>query len=382
MQLTSVGRRSYGRYKLVIDESDAESVVRFLFQTKVLDPNRTTVFRLSDFPNDVNNELKNVEILSTIKLCMETGRTILMINTRRIHGALYDVFNQNFSIMATGDTRKIFSKVAIGPKTLDVVVHEDFQCVVHINRSEMKEVPAPFLSRFQKYSLSIENFYRLQFKKLSKDDQTCLTNVEAKLNSFIDCFGAKNFFGLNNDTLYSCLLSLLECEDNGICRISNIDRQYTQLTIRTKSFIENTSNINQRLLRSILSKLMQIVSSESMIFKLPTFEDETARSLCENYFYQQEHFSLENFIRQLITRSQTQADDDQNMNRTTDEGVLNVNVLITTKIMIYTRTSPYILSLNKLSKYRLLGNRNNVDYETINAMTDILNLVSTCDNLT
>ncbi|CAF4866832.1 unnamed protein product, partial [Rotaria sp. Silwood2] len=51
--------------------------------------------------------------------------------------------------MATGDTRKIFSKVAIGPKTLDVVVHEDFQCVVHINRSEMKEVPAPFLSRFQ-----------------------------------------------------------------------------------------------------------------------------------------------------------------------------------------------------------------------------------------
>ncbi|CAF3767821.1 unnamed protein product, partial [Rotaria sp. Silwood1] len=168
MQLTSVGRRSYGRYKLVIDESDAESVVRFLFQTKVLDPNRTTVFRLSDFPNDVNNELKNVEILSTIKLCMETGRTILMINTRRIHGALYDVFNQNFSIMATGDTRKLFSKVAIGPKTLDVVVHEDFQCVVHINRNEMKEVPAPFLSRFQ----NIENAAELEEKLLAyKEDQ-------------------------------------------------------------------------------------------------------------------------------------------------------------------------------------------------------------------
>ncbi|CAF1032097.1 unnamed protein product [Rotaria sordida] len=73
MQLTSVRRRSYGRYKLVIDESEDESAVRFLFQTKILDPNRTTVFRLSDFPSDVNNELKNVEILSTIKLCMETG---------------------------------------------------------------------------------------------------------------------------------------------------------------------------------------------------------------------------------------------------------------------------------------------------------------------
>ncbi|CAF4683188.1 unnamed protein product [Rotaria sp. Silwood1] len=168
MQLTSVRRRSYGRYKLVIDESEDESAVRFLFQTKILDPNRTTVFRLSDFPSDVNNELKNVEILSTIKLCMETGKTILMVNTGRIHGALYDVFNQNFSIMATGDTRKIFSKVAIGPKTLDVVVHEDFQCIVHINRSEMKEVPAPFLSRFQ----NIENAAELEEKLLAyKADQ-------------------------------------------------------------------------------------------------------------------------------------------------------------------------------------------------------------------
>ncbi|CAF4348624.1 unnamed protein product, partial [Rotaria magnacalcarata] len=86
---------------------------------------------MSDFAEDINNELRNTEILSNIKLCMETGKTILMVNTERIHGSLYDVFNQNFSIMATDDTRKIFSKVAIGPKTIDVVVHEDFQCIIH-----------------------------------------------------------------------------------------------------------------------------------------------------------------------------------------------------------------------------------------------------------
>ncbi|CAF5225503.1 unnamed protein product, partial [Rotaria magnacalcarata] len=133
MKLDSKRRRLYGRYKLVIDESEDESAINLLLQTGILDsdPARTSIFRMSDFPDDINNELRNVEVLSTIKLCMETGRTIVMINTSRIHGSLYDVFNQNFSIMATGDTRKIFSKVAIGPKTIDVAVHEDFQCIIH-----------------------------------------------------------------------------------------------------------------------------------------------------------------------------------------------------------------------------------------------------------
>ena len=146
MKLDSIRRRLYGRYKLIIDESEDESAVNLLLQTGIIDfdLNRTTIFRMSDFSDDINNELRNVEILSTIKLCMETGKTILMVNTGRIHGSLYDVFNQNFSIMATGDMRKIFSKVAIGPKTIDVVVHEDFQCIVHIKRSEFNDIPAPF----------------------------------------------------------------------------------------------------------------------------------------------------------------------------------------------------------------------------------------------
>ncbi|CAF1152820.1 unnamed protein product [Didymodactylos carnosus] len=377
MPLTSIHRRLYGRYKLIIDESEDESVVRLLFQTKILDPNRTTIFRLSDFPDDVDNELRNVEILSTIKLCIEIGKTILMVNTGCIHGSLYDVFNQNFSIMATSDTRKIFSKVAIGPKTPDVVVHEDFQCIVHINRSEINEVTAPFLSRFQKYSFSIQDFYRIQFRQLSMDDQTCLKNVEEKLKSFIEHFSSKNFCGLNNNTLYSCLLSMIENDENGHCGVANVHHQYTQLTIKTKSFIEeNPINIQKCLLRSVLAKLMQLVSPGSIIFKLPTFEDKIARLLCNNYFRQQEHFSLENFIRQLVTKSlsETQNDDGETMNRTTDESSRAKNVLITTKVMIYTRTSSYVMSLNKLSKFRLLGNNNNADYEIISGMTNILSL--------
>ena len=46
MKLDSVRRRLYGRYKLIIDESEDESAVRLLSQSGIinLDPNRTTVF--------------------------------------------------------------------------------------------------------------------------------------------------------------------------------------------------------------------------------------------------------------------------------------------------------------------------------------------------
>ena len=90
--------------------------------------------------------------------------------------------------MATDETRKIFSKVTIGPKTIDVVVHEDFQCIVHIKRSEFKDIPPPFLSRFQKYSLSVTDFYYIQLKQLPQNEQNIMTNIEEKITIIYQSF--------------------------------------------------------------------------------------------------------------------------------------------------------------------------------------------------
>ncbi|CAF4999030.1 unnamed protein product, partial [Rotaria sp. Silwood1] len=334
MELDSIHRRLYGRYKLIIDESEDESAVHLLFQSGLLssDPKRTTVFRMSDFAEDINNELRNTEILSNIKLCMETGKTILMVNTERIHGSLYDVFNQNFSIMATYDTRKIFSKVAIGPKTIDVVVHEDFQCIIHVKRNEVIHIPAPFLSRFQKYSLSVNDFYRIQLKRLVDNEQTIIKNVEEKVQSFIQHFGRQYFYGLNENTLYSCLLPLIKINDNQQYYLSNPSQHYTQLTIKSKSFIEkNPTDVQQCLLRLLLSKLIQLVSPESIILKLPTLEETIAQSLCINYFQQQEHFNIENFIRELISKPLINIDNNELLKDTMDESQTESNILITKK---------------------------------------------------
>ncbi len=384
--LDSSRRRLYGRYKLVIDESEDESAVRLLFQTGILDsnPNQTSIFRMSDFPEDIDNELRNVEILSTMKLCMETGKTILMVNTGRIHGALYDVFNQNFSIMATGDTRKIFSKVAIGPKTVDVVVHEDFQCIVHIKRSEFDNIPPPFLSRFQKYSLSINDFYRIECEYLPEQDRIIMRNVEEKAQSFIQHFEKQYFYGLNDDTLYSSLLSLIKIDENQQRYLVNIQQHYSQLTINSKSFIEqNPSDTQQCLLRFVLSKLIQLVSPESMILKLPTLENNISRWICKNYFQQQEHFNIENFLNQFIS-SPLIYDDNNVLNDLANPTLQQLQqVIMTTKVIIFTRTSSFIIGLNAQTKRQFFDRGDNSDLDpcnrkfvNISEKLDILNIVS------
>ncbi|CAF1683350.1 unnamed protein product, partial [Rotaria magnacalcarata] len=379
--LDSKRRRLYGRYKLIIDESEDDSAIHLLLQTAILDsdPNRTAIFRMSDFADDTDNELRNVEILSTIKLCMEIGKTILMVNTGRIHGSLYDVFNQNFSIMATGDTRKIFSKVSIGAKTIDVVVHEDFQCIVHVKRNELHSIPAPFLSRFQKYSLSINDFYRIRLQKLPKNEQEILKYVEKKAQSFLEHFGRQYFYGLNDNTLYSCLLSLIEMKADKEYLLFNVSHHYTQLNIRMKSFIGlNLSDIQQCLLRIVLVKLIQLLSPESIILKLRTFEEKFAEWLSNLYFQEQEHFNIENFLQRLISNSFITMTNNELSSSNQHERKIHR----TTKVMIFTRTSSYILSMNQRYKHNFTHNNNRDDKDqTLNVyskIVEILNLVSLC----
>ncbi|CAF1570178.1 unnamed protein product, partial [Didymodactylos carnosus] len=137
---------------------------------------------------------------------------------------------------------------------------------------------------------------------------------------------------------------------------------YTQLTLKSKATIEqNPSDIRQCVLRRILSKLIQLVSPESLALKLPTFQDNLSRWLCYTYFYDQEHFTLENFIHLLTSEND---DEDYNNNEEISS--------ITTKVTIYTRTSSYITGLNKQSKQDLF--ENNVDVLNLATIENSLDL--------
>jgi hypothetical protein len=161
---------------------------------------------------------------------------------------------------------------------------------------------------------------------------------------------------------------LIQKDENGQYYLSNVHRNYSQLTIKSQSFIEhNSADIGQCILHSLVTKLLQLVSPEAMIYKLRTFEEKTARLLCNNYFYQQEHLNIEKFLQRFISIPSVEID---NNDSSSTENIPEPNrndIHITTKLMIFTRTSAFVTSLNKQSKNDLFD---------IHEKIDVLNLVS------
>lgn len=93
----------------MIDNSDDDSAVGLMFDLGLLKKDTTEVFELSDFPDDKTESAKH-QMISKIKISMEKGSTIFLINCSSLAGSFYDLFNQNYREMEDS----FYSNIAIG----------------------------------------------------------------------------------------------------------------------------------------------------------------------------------------------------------------------------------------------------------------------------
>ena len=79
-----------------------------------------------------------------------------MCQTDSIHESFYDLFNRRFHRIDANTGPRYYANIAIGAHIKPCRVHPDFECVVVVKMSDnkSKNVPAPFLNRFEKYLLS------------------------------------------------------------------------------------------------------------------------------------------------------------------------------------------------------------------------------------
>ena len=77
-----------------------------------------------------------------------------MAQTDDVHESFYDLFNQRFRRIDDAKGPRYYANIAIGAHSKPCRVHPEFQCVVVVKQSEVKNTPAPFLNRFEKYHLS------------------------------------------------------------------------------------------------------------------------------------------------------------------------------------------------------------------------------------
>ena len=106
-------------------------------------------------------------MVAKIKNSIVNGHTITLAQCDEIFESFYDLFNQRFTYIddQMKNTRNYYARIASGAKSTNCLVHPSFQCIVLVKQSEVQDIPAPFMNRFEKYPLSYESFINHMYKE-------------------------------------------------------------------------------------------------------------------------------------------------------------------------------------------------------------------------
>ncbi|PAA65746.1 hypothetical protein BOX15_Mlig015539g1 [Macrostomum lignano] len=122
----------------------------------------------SSFPRD-QAYTKICKDINRIKICMERGETVVLMNMDSLYESLYDVLNQYYE--SCGEDR--FVDLGLGTHRLKCKVHSHFRIVVIAERDTvMNKFPIPLINRMEKHRLSCESLLN------SEDAQLCAQLLE------------------------------------------------------------------------------------------------------------------------------------------------------------------------------------------------------------
>ena len=140
------------RYLLIIIESSMSLHLLSYIMQKL--KKNYIFYSGSQLTEDVNEEKYNEKLLNKIQLSLENGDILVLKNMENIYPSLYNLFNQNFTMLGG----KKFARIAFANYKSYSVVHNDFRAIVLVNEEQIREKmeDPPFLNRFEKHIFSIE----------------------------------------------------------------------------------------------------------------------------------------------------------------------------------------------------------------------------------
>ena len=128
---------------MLITKSDSASFILDSFLNEYVREKITYVG--SKFEDDINKDEYIFRILSDSILFMEKGWTVIMQDMDTVYGSLYDLFNQNFTII--GENNK-YCRIALGSVSNPMCfVNDGFNCIIILEEDTLQRCEPPFLNR-------------------------------------------------------------------------------------------------------------------------------------------------------------------------------------------------------------------------------------------
>ncbi|KAK0137548.1 E3 ubiquitin-protein ligase rnf213-alpha [Merluccius polli] len=208
--ILAVGQEEECRYLLVLTKNYA--ALQILQQTFFSNNKQPEIIFGSSFPKDQEYTQICCNI-NRVKICMETGQTVILLNLQNLYESLYDALNQYYVYLGG----QKYVDLGLGTHRVKCRVHNDFRLIV-IEEKEVvyKQFPIPLINRLEKHYLDINTV-------LKKEQKSTVKKLERWVEQFVSLskqhtvvpqtykYQASDvFIGYHSDTCASVILQVME----------------------------------------------------------------------------------------------------------------------------------------------------------------------------
>ena len=168
--ITNSSITDYLIYYILNNENEVKNIIKNT--SKMINLNNKTIYKEinfyigSRFVQDQYSEEYSLKMINKIQVHMEKNSILILKDLETIYPSLYDLFNQNFTIV--GD--KNYARLSLGySNNTYSLVNDEFKCIVIVNEKDIDNEEIPFLNRFEKHFIDFE--YLLNYKEIELSER-------------------------------------------------------------------------------------------------------------------------------------------------------------------------------------------------------------------
>ncbi|XP_065678772.1 E3 ubiquitin-protein ligase rnf213-alpha isoform X3 [Hydra vulgaris] len=145
--------------------------------------------------------------INRIKIYMETGARVVLLNMENLYESLYDTLNQYYVSLGG----KNYVDLGIGTHRVKCRVHEDFRLIVIANKENVyKKFPIPLINRLEKHFLNVWNGMEHSQIEIVEKLKKWALNFSSINSSRHDFKPSDSFIGYSEDSCASIVVKLYQ----------------------------------------------------------------------------------------------------------------------------------------------------------------------------
>ncbi|XP_053396009.1 E3 ubiquitin-protein ligase rnf213-alpha-like [Mercenaria mercenaria] len=278
--------KSESRYLLLLTENYGTlTIIQQQILSRSSDIRPITIFG-SSFRSD--QEYTQVcRNINKIKVCMETGNTVVLLNLENLYESLYDALNQYYVYF--GGERYV--DLGLGTHRVKCPVHKNFRLIVVAEKQTVyKKFPIPLINRLEKHFLTINTMLSSEQQQVVKKLEEWAEQFVTQRNVGYSHRGNKAatkvgdvFIGYHEDTCSAIVLDVWNKHEH----------------------IENENDRDTQVLQEAKSVLLWCATPESLVrLDHGSLSNQEKTLLNKWYFTRQAHDSLIQYVNVKIVQQQ------------------------------------------------------------------------------